>query len=149
MANNNLLERMRRFFSLEEGEEPYYEYQDPDLDENEEAAAFRPRPRRRASLSVLHSRPSSEICILDLDDITRAQEAADLLKTKHPVLVNVSGAPREMAVRIVDFLGGVCYALDGQVQKVDDYNFMFTPSNIAISSPRKRRKDGGPFYTDG
>jgi cell division inhibitor SepF len=37
-----------------------------------------------------------------------------------------------MGERIIDFLNGVCYALDGTVERVGDKVYMFVPANVAV-----------------
>jgi cell division inhibitor SepF len=37
-----------------------------------------------------------------------------------------------MAERIIDFLNGVTYALDGTVEKIGDKVYLFAPANIEV-----------------
>lgn len=69
----------------------------------------------------------------------QAQELAEYLKERQPVLLNLENSGAEVARRLLDFLSGVVYALGGTVQKVSEGIFVLTPPNVEIS----RESDGG------
>ncbi|HSJ91132.1 MAG TPA: cell division protein SepF [Ilumatobacter sp.] len=48
----------------------------------------------------------------------QAQEVADKFKEGQPVIMNLEGSDREVARRLIDFASGLCYALDGSMEKV-------------------------------
>jgi len=90
-------------------------------------------PRRRAQLFSLHA-PKQEIVVLQPRAFEDARAAADYLKTRRPVVVNLQGAQADLARRIVDFTSGVTYALDGHLVRVGEQIFLFTPSHVAITA---------------
>lgn len=61
-----------------------------------------------------------------------AKVAADGLKSGEQQIVNLEKATSQMAERIIDFLNGVCYALDGTVERVGERVYMFVPANVAV-----------------
>ena len=61
-------------------------------------------------------------------------QIADLLLEKKTVLLNLENTNKETAKRLIDFLSGVAYALNGDVQKVADNTFAVTPNNVAVSN---------------
>lgn len=61
-----------------------------------------------------------------------ASMICDHLKGKKPVIVNLEITEKEVARRIVDFLSGSVYALDGTVQKVSSTIFIVAPNNVDI-----------------
>lgn len=65
-----------------------------------------------------------------------ASIAADYLKTGSAVVLNLDDVDRMNAVRIIDFMSGVCYGLDnqGHAMKLGDSIFLFTPGDFEISS---------------
>lgn len=62
--------------------------------------------------------------------------AADCLKAGDAVIVNLQDVDRINAVRIVDFMSGVCYGLDarGHAMKLGDAIFLYTPGDFEIRS---------------
>ncbi len=61
-----------------------------------------------------------------------AKLAADGLKSGEHQIVNLEKATPQMGERIIDFLNGVCYALDGSVERVGDKVFMYVPANVSV-----------------
>ncbi|USG67576.1 cell division protein SepF [Brevibacillus ruminantium] len=61
-----------------------------------------------------------------------AQDIADNLRHRRPVVVNLQRVDKEQAKRIIDFLSGTVYALNGDIQKVGDYIFVCTPDHVDI-----------------
>lgn len=61
-----------------------------------------------------------------------AAEIADHLREKRTVVLNLEQTNKDVARRLVDFLGGVAYALDGKIKKVANNTFLITPYNVDI-----------------
>ena len=62
------------------------------------------------------------------------------LKDRKTVILNLHLLDKEQAMRIVDFLCGATHALNGNQQKIGDSVFIFTPSNVALSSESQKSK---------
>jgi cell division inhibitor SepF len=56
-----------------------------------------------------------------------AQEIADKFKDGQPVIVNLEAADREVSRRLIDFASGVCYALNGSMEKVASGVYLLKP----------------------
>jgi cell division inhibitor SepF len=76
----------------------------------------------------------SAITIMPAATFDDIQRAADRLKRGEPQIINLESTPQDMAERLIDFLNGVTYALDGCVEKVAEGAYLFTPATIAIRS---------------
>jgi cell division inhibitor SepF len=74
-----------------------------------------------------------------------ARLAADGLKDGRQQIVNLEKASPEMSERIIDFLNGVTYALNGFVEKIGDKIYLFAPSNVVIESTELHRSSPGLF----
>lgn len=61
-----------------------------------------------------------------------ARGIADHLKTKKPVIINLESLDTDVARRVVDFLSGAVYGLDGNIQKVAAGIFLIAPYNVSI-----------------
>lgn len=69
----------------------------------------------------------------------QAQEVADKFKDGQPVIMNLEGTEREVARRLIDFASGICYALDGSMEKVATGVYLLKPP----SASRPSRYDDG------
>ena len=59
-------------------------------------------------------------------------KAADDLRSKKAVIVNMENVDKAMARRVVDFLSGCAYALDGKVKKIAQSTYLFCPHNMDV-----------------
>ncbi len=98
-----------------------------------EAHGGEPRGRRAPVLS-LHMQKQQEIVVLQPRSFEDARLAADYLKMRRPVVVNLRDAQGELAQRIVDFTSGATYALDGHLRRVGEAIFLFTPNHVVITA---------------
>jgi cell division inhibitor SepF len=57
----------------------------------------------------------------------QAQEVADKFKEGQPVIMNIEGTDRAVARRLIDFASGICYALDGSMEKVATGVYLLKP----------------------
>ncbi len=74
--------------------------------------------------SVILFRPNS------FDD---ACKAADDLRDKKIVIVNLESVDKGMARRVVDFLSGCSYALDGKARKIAQSTYLFAPHSMDVA----------------
>jgi cell division inhibitor SepF len=61
-----------------------------------------------------------------------AQNIVDNLRARKPVIVNMVDLERECAQRVVDFIAGAVYALNGTIRKVSFGIFVIVPSNVSL-----------------
>lgn len=85
----------------------------------------------------LHTQKHTKIVVVEPRSFDDVQPIADHLKNHRSVIVDLEEAERELGKRIVDFLSGTCYALGGNIQKIGQCIFLFTPSNIDVMSEQK------------
>ncbi|MCB0979579.1 MAG: cell division protein SepF [Acidimicrobiaceae bacterium] len=57
-----------------------------------------------------------------------AQEVADKFKEGQPVIMNLEAADREVSRRLIDFASGLCYGLNGTMEKVATGVYLLKPN---------------------
>ena len=83
------------------------------------------QPRRSsAAMEVRVMRPTS---------YEESKDISETLMSSRTVVLNLEGLDLEIAQRIIDFTSGTCFALNGNLQKISQYIFLLTPSNVDIS----------------
>ncbi len=81
------------------------------------------------------------------------QTIIDNLKSGKPVIVNLETLNPDIAQRVLDFIGGAIYALDGSVRKVSKGIFLLAPEGVDIAGnfasdyTSNSREGRGPFTT--
>ncbi len=80
------------------------------------------------SLDSIRTKPKTIVP----ETFSDAKLVADEFKLNVPVVLNLQGSDRELARRLIDFTSGLCYALDGSMEKIASQVFLVTPDGIAI-----------------
>ena len=70
----------------------------------------------------------------------QSDEICSFLKEKKSIIVNLEYVNKDVARRIVDFISGGVYALDGYIQKVSNSIFLVAPSNYEITNEMAREE---------
>lgn len=74
-----------------------------------------------------------EVCVIKPTAFEDSREITETLLSNRTVVLNFEGLDVEVAQRIIDFISGSCYAIDGNLQKVSNYIFLVTPKGVDIS----------------
>lgn len=68
-----------------------------------------------------------------------AKVVADEFKQQIPVILNLQGLDRDLVRRLVDFSSGLCYGLDGTMEKIASQVFLLTPNSVKVTAEDRRR----------
>ena len=60
----------------------------------------------------------------------------DHLKMREQVIVDFSTLNQAAVYRILDFMSGAIYALNGSIQQISNNIFLFAPAGVTITVPR-------------
>ncbi len=89
------------------------------------------RPDQKKVVSI-HKNQEFKVAVYHPDSFIAVKKIADELKGKKPVIINLENLEHDLARRIIDFVSGASYGLEGNIQKVGEAVFLFTPDNISI-----------------
>ncbi len=109
------------------------EEEDMDLPAEKEQRPLRMRRSAGSNVMPMRSRSNMEVCMVKPTSIDDAREVCDILLSGRAVVINMEGVHVELAQRIIDFTSGACYSMNGNLQKISNYIFIVTPSNIELS----------------
>ncbi|WP_300348749.1 cell division protein SepF [Clostridium sp.] len=85
----------------------------------------------------IHTANTAKLMItkpLVYDDAT---EICTALKNRKIVVINTTSLELRTAQRLIDFVGGACYALCGELQEVEKGVFIVSPSNVEVTNELK------------
>lgn len=74
-----------------------------------------------------------EVCVMKPTSYDDAREIGETLLSGRTVILNLEGLDLEIAQRIIDFTSGSTFAISGNLQKISNYIFLVTPTNVGIS----------------
>lgn len=74
-----------------------------------------------------------EVCIVKPTAFEDAQQVCEILLGGRACVVNLEGFDADDAQRIMDFISGCIFAIDGKLHRISKYIFIFAPDNVDIS----------------
>lgn len=78
-------------------------------------------------------KPSSEVYVIKPLEMDDAQTVSDFLRNGKTIVINMEGVQMDPGQRIIDFIGGACYGLGGDLKAISANIFIAAPVNIEIS----------------
>jgi len=74
-----------------------------------------------------------EVVVIQPESYAEAQDVCDHVKSQRPVIINLEQMDRAVAQRIMDFVSGSCYTLNGELQRITNNIFIIAPENIDVA----------------
>ncbi len=94
----------------------------------------RKEPQTGGNIVSLQSvQKSSKVILVEPRVYAEAQDISEHLTSKRAVIVNLQRIDREQGIRIVDFLSGAVYALNGDIQRIGTDIFLCVPENVEVN----------------
>ena len=141
-------DNVKKFTQPYSDDDDYEEY-DEDTTESTEAETEEAAPRARRSSPfgesaaptttsgfsgqvVNMSSGKQEVVLFHAKTFDDAAKAADELRKKKAIILNMENVDKSLTRRVVDFLSGTVYALDGSVKKIAQSTYLFCPHNMDV-----------------
>lgn len=122
----NLLDKMTNFFTGADEEVENEEYFESEKKEETDFAV------KKGKVVNINTTTQLKVVVVTPESFDEARDIAEHLKQKKPVVINLEGVEKDIARRIVDFLSGAVYSLDGNIQKISTGIFLIAPYNVGI-----------------
>lgn len=127
---------------IDEYGDDYEEVEDEEEEEEAEAPkaapVAKPAPAAKPQAKPAPARgaidgSAIELKVVKPDTFGVVPQIADQLLNRRTVVLNLENASKEDCRRLIDFLSGVAYAIDGHLSKVAANTYLITPANVNIS----------------
>ena len=69
-----------------------------------------------------------------------APQIADRLLNKCTVVLNLENTNKETSRRLIDFLSGVAYSIDGSIKRIANQAYVITPSNVDVGDAQLKNR---------
>ena len=90
-------------------------------------------PSRRSNKVVnINTTAQMQVVLVNPDRFDSVSEIAEHLRERRAVVLNLEQTNKDVSRRLVDFLSGCAYALDGKIKKVAISTYIITPYNVDI-----------------
>ena len=141
-----IMDKVWGLFGMDKGEteevedEDIYEYDDRSEYDNNEEEDRRIFGKKGKVVPMTAPSQSVKMVISQPTTFEQSEEICSLLKDKKSVIVNLEYVNKDVARRIVDFISGGVYALDGHIQKISNSIFLIAPMNYEITNEMAREE---------
>lgn len=88
--------------------------------------------RKSNLVSLDGAMKQTRVMIIEPTEFEEVQTYVDHLRNKHPLIIRLGHLDVVEARRIVDFMSGATYAVDGNMRKLGDMIFFFAPHSVVI-----------------
>lgn len=92
---------------------------------------------------------SLELKVVKPDRFDNVPQIANHLLNRRTVVLNLEDTNKETARRLLDFLSGVAYSINGNLKRVANNTYVITPCNVDVSDGPlrdKRQKENESEY---
>ncbi|NMB45882.1 MAG: cell division protein SepF [Firmicutes bacterium] len=124
------MDKMLSFMGFEEETgleiEPQEQMERPQLEEVSGGG------KRKGQLVSIGRQTQTRVMVVAPTSYDGVEDVANYLKNGRAVIACLDEIDRDLAKRIVDFMSGTTYALDGSVRRVADGVFLFAPAHILV-----------------
>ena len=128
----SLLDELKKWtHPYEDEDEEYDDFEEPVRQNAFEDRKLKVEDRRNKVVNI-HATTQLQVVLVKPERFDNVSEIADHLRDKHSVLLNLENTDRNIARRLVDFLSGCAYAVDGKIKKVAASAYLLTPYNVEI-----------------
>ncbi len=141
MAGSNLVNKFWNFLGVEqEDDEEEIENNSYDLEEDDEEEEWRLFGRKNSKVVNMPQGNQVKMVISQPTTFDQSEEICQYLKERKSCIVNLEYVNKDVARRVVDFISGGVYALDGHIQKISNSIFLIAPANYDIANEMGREE---------
>lgn len=126
-----IMNRFMNYLGLQEEEEVIDREPVLDSQEENETNPFEQR-KHKGNVVSIHQQKNTRVVLSEPRSYDETQDIADHLRSRRPVVVNLQRVRTDLALRIIDFLSGTVYALNGNISKIGPNIFICTPDTVEI-----------------
>ena len=140
MAGSNLLNKVWGFFGIEPDEEEEDLENEDYVQEEEEEEEERKLFGRKNKVVNMPQANQIKMVISQPTTFEQSEEICQYLKERKSCIVNLEYVNKDVARRVVDFISGGVYALNGHIQKISNSIFLIAPANYDIANEMGREE---------
>ena len=82
---------------------------------------------------IRNTQKSLEVCIMKPTSFEDSQDICDMLLSGRAAVINLEGFDVDIAQRVMDFVSGSVYAMNGRLHQISSYIFIISPDTVDIS----------------
>ena len=125
----SILDELKKFTRpYDDEDDEFDDFDEPPQRETFEDRRAKQAEERRGKVVNIHATTQLKVVLVKPDRFESASEVADHLKDKRTVVLNLESTNKDVARRLIDFLSGVTYGVEGKIKKVSANTYKSCPS---------------------
>lgn len=129
-------QKVKKWFFEEDEDDDVYDEVEINEEEQVKSTSMFEKPKSTKTsdtVKALSANKDSHLVLFEPRAYSDTQEIAIYLKQKRAAVVNLHRLQKEQSKRVIDFLSGVIFAIEGDIQQIGPKIFLCTPKNIGVS----------------
>ena len=129
-------QKVKKWFFEEDEDDDVYDEVEINEEEQVKSTSMFEKPKSTKTsdaVKALSANKDSHLVLFEPRAYSDTQEIAIYLKQKRAAVVNLHRLQKEQSKRVIDFLSGVIFAIEGDIQQIGLKIFLCTPKNIGVS----------------
>lgn len=124
------------------------ELDDRDFEDEVEELNYQPELANRKNKVVsIKNNVSARVILKKPEQFQDIMEIVDSIKTRKIIVMNMSDADPKTAQRMIDYIVGACYALNGSFEEVEKCVYVFAPEGVEVTNELKHQVGKREFYS--
>ena len=127
----SILDELKKFTRpYDDEDDEFEEFEETPRRDSFEARRAKVSEDRRGKVVNIHATTQLMVVLVKPDRFEAASEVAVHLKDKRTVVLNLESTNKDVARRLIDFLSGVTYGVEGKIKKVSANTYIITPYHV-------------------
>ncbi len=132
-----MFDKIKEFFGFENEEgqvsDDFQDFETETEDPKPQERKTREKSEKKNDKIVnINATTQLEVVLVKPEAYADGSIVADHLINRRTVVLNLESTNKEVSRRLLDFLSGVAYAIDGQIKRVANSTFIITPYNVGV-----------------
>ncbi len=130
----SIKDSVRKFFGLDDEHDDYVESTEMTQVDQQKSQVFQKNNAKVIPLDKRSTSQKTNIQVLEPRVYSEAEKLAEHLLKNEPIILNFRRMEAKHAEKVIDFLQGAVYAINGDMQQVGEAIFLCTPPNVSITN---------------
>ena len=129
-------QKIKDWFFEEQDDEEVVETEEIEAEDEIKRTSMFEKPKSTKTsdaVKALSANKDSHMVLFEPRAYSETQEIATYLKQKRATVVNLHRLQKEQSKRVIDFLSGVIFAIEGDIQQIGPKIFLCTPKNFGVT----------------
>ncbi len=131
--SSKILDKFLYYMGIGENEEHEEEQKSEIVNKANALEAFDSNKLKKTNVVDIRTATAPmKVVLVEPTEFEQVQSICDDLKSKKPSVINFENMDKDTARRMVDFISGAVYALNGTIQKISNGIVIVAPANVDI-----------------